>query len=93
MNNVVGFKAPEVFPGIRESNPEFLEKQFRVAETGKPDRVELYPGHLRKWFDISACCPEKGYFVASTVYFWLQTVALRLSYRSNLFSGNVHYPA
>ncbi len=64
LKNVVGRKITEVLPGILESNPEFLEKHFRVVETGIPDQFEIYLEALKKWFDISVYSPKKGYFVA-----------------------------
>ena len=64
LKNVVGRKISEVFPGIEQSQPEFLEKQFRVAETGIPDHFEFYLEPLSKWFDLSMYSPKKGYFVA-----------------------------
>ena len=64
LKNVVGKKISEIFPGIDQSNPEFLEKQFRVAETGIPNHCETYFELLHQWLDISMYCPQKGYFVA-----------------------------
>ncbi len=64
LKNVVGRKISEVFPGIEKSHPEFLEKPLRVAETGVPDRFEMYLEPLKKWFDISVYGPKKGYFVS-----------------------------
>jgi PAS domain S-box-containing protein len=64
LKNVVGRKMTEILPGIFESNPEFIEKHIRVAETGIPDQFEIYIQTLNKWFDISVYCPEKGYTVA-----------------------------
>ena len=64
LKNVVGKKISELFPGIMSSHSEFVERQIRVAETGNPDRFELYLDSLQKWFDISLYCPNKGYFVA-----------------------------
>ena len=63
LKNIVGRKISEVFPGIEQSHPEFFEKPLRVAETGIPDRFELYLEPLKKWFDISVYCPKTGYFV------------------------------
>jgi signal transduction histidine kinase/PAS domain-containing protein len=63
LKNVIGRKISEVFPGVEKSHPEFLAKTLRVAETGVPDRFEIYLEPLKKWFDISVYCPKKGYFV------------------------------
>jgi PAS domain S-box-containing protein len=64
LKNVVGRRMTEVLPGIAELNPEFIEKHFRVAESGLPDQFEIYLEVLKKWYDISLYCPKKGYFVA-----------------------------
>lgn len=64
LKNVIGKKISEIFPEIKKTQPEFLEKHFRVAETGIPDRFEIYIEHLKKWFDVSVYCPQKGYFVS-----------------------------
>jgi PAS domain S-box-containing protein len=64
LNNVVGCKATAVLPGITESNPEFIEKHIRVAESGSSDQFEIYLKALNKWYDISVYSPKKGYFIA-----------------------------
>jgi len=64
VENVVGKKATEIVPGIRESDPELLEIYGRVASTGKPERFEIYIAIRQNWFMISAFCPEPGCFVA-----------------------------
>ncbi|MBI2294340.1 MAG: PAS domain S-box protein [Betaproteobacteria bacterium] len=64
LKNVAGKKVTEVIPGIRESNPELIERYGRVASTGKPEVFETYVAPLEEWFSISAFCPEPGYFVA-----------------------------
>jgi PAS domain S-box-containing protein len=62
--NVIGEKVSEAIPGIRESDPEFLEMCGRVALTGIPERVECYLESLKMWFSISVYSPLKEYFVA-----------------------------
>ena len=64
LTNVVGLKASEVFPDIRNSNPGFIENHLRVADTGIPNRFELYLEPLHKWLDISVHSTEKEYFTA-----------------------------
>ena len=41
LKDVIGKKVSEAIPGIRESDPEFLEMCGRVALTGIPERVEM----------------------------------------------------
>jgi PAS domain S-box-containing protein len=64
LKNVVGRRITEIFPGITESNPEFIEKHIRVVESGIPDQFEIYLKSLEKWYDVSLYCPKKGYSVA-----------------------------
>lgn len=64
MKNIAGRRATEVFPGIEKSYPEFIEKQAWVAQTGIPDRFEMYVEPLSSWFDISVYSPKKGHFVS-----------------------------
>lgn len=64
LKNVVGKRATEVIPGIRESNPELFEIYGRVALTGRPERFETYLDALGIWLSIAVYCPGKGHFVA-----------------------------
>ena len=62
--NVIGRKATEVFPDIRQSNPGFIERHLSVAETGISDTFELYLAPLDKWFHISLYSHQKDQFTA-----------------------------
>ena len=62
--NVEGKPVSEVIPGIRESDPELLERYGRVAATGRPERFEIFLETLGMWFSISAYSPERDHFVA-----------------------------
>ena len=64
LKNVIGKRATEVIPGIKESNPDMFEQYGRVASTGKPERFEIKIESLGLLLSISVFCPEKGYFVA-----------------------------
>jgi PAS domain S-box-containing protein len=64
LKNVTGRKVSEVIPGLRETNPELLERYGRVALTGQPERFETYVAALKMWFSISVYCPKKEHFVA-----------------------------
>ena len=64
IKNVAGRKVSEIFPDIGQSQPEFLERHFRVAETGIADHFEIFLAPLGQWFDVSMYCPQKGYFVS-----------------------------
>lgn len=64
LKDVVGKRASEVTPGIRESNPELFETYSRVALNGQPEQFEMYLADLERWFSISVYCPEQEHFVA-----------------------------
>ncbi|MCM3878093.1 MAG: PAS domain S-box protein [Thermoanaerobaculia bacterium] len=64
LKDVVGRKATEVIPGIRDSSPDLFQKYGKVALTGIPENFEICLETLGIWFSISAYSPEKGRFVA-----------------------------
>jgi PAS domain S-box-containing protein len=64
LKDVAGKKVSQVIPGIQETDPGLLEIYSRVAQTGKPEKFEVFLEALRMWFSISVYSPEKGFFVA-----------------------------
>lgn len=64
LKDLVGCRASQVIPGIRTTNPEFIETFGRVALTGISERFEIYIKVLDVWLDIMAYSPEKGCFIA-----------------------------
>lgn len=62
--NVVGKKATEVIPGIREADPELFKLYGDVALTGKPKTFEIYIKSLREWHSVTLYSPRKGYFIS-----------------------------
>jgi PAS domain S-box-containing protein len=64
LQDVVGRRATELIPGIREANPELFEIYGRVASTGKPEEFESYIEALGRWFSVSVYSPEPGHFAA-----------------------------
>jgi PAS domain S-box-containing protein len=64
LRNVIGKKASEVIPGIREADPELFAIYGRVALTGEPEGFEMYMKSLQKWFATTAYSPEREYFVS-----------------------------
>ena len=61
--NVVGKKVSEVFPGIKETDPELFEIYGRVARTGIPETFEMYVKALSMWFSVSVYSHENEHFV------------------------------
>ena len=64
LHEVVGKKASEVMPGLREANPEFFGIHGRVVQTGNPESFEMYVRGLNKWIAATVYSPEKEHFVA-----------------------------
>jgi len=64
LKNVIGRRATEVMPGVRESDPQVMELHGRVAKTGQPEHFETYVAVLDRWFDASVYSPQRGYFVS-----------------------------
>jgi PAS domain S-box-containing protein len=64
LRDVVGRRATQVIPGLREKDPEVFELYGRVATTGTPVRMERHLKALDMWFWVSVFSPEPMYFVA-----------------------------
>ncbi|MGV8128930.1 MAG: PAS domain S-box protein [Methanolinea sp.] len=64
LRKVVGKRATEAIPAIKEETPELFEIYARVAETGNPEQFEINFTPLDVQLFISVYSPEKGYFVA-----------------------------
>jgi len=64
LRDVVGRNVSAVIPGIREDDPELFATYGRVAQTGRPARLEIFVRALDMWFSISVYRPEAGCFVA-----------------------------
>ena len=64
LTNVEGKKGSELVPRIQESDPELFDICGRVAESGKPERIEYHIKALNRWYTSSLYSPKKGYFVS-----------------------------
>ena len=60
LHDVVGKRASEVMPGLKEANPEFFAIHGRVVQTGNPESFEMYVRGLNKWIAATGVQPEKG---------------------------------
>ncbi len=63
-NKVVGRKATEVLPGIREDPSDWINVYGHVALTGEPIVLERFSKDRNKWYRVSTYSPQKGYFVS-----------------------------
>ena len=61
---VIGKTVTSALPGIEKDPADWIGVYGKVALTGEPVQFENHAKSLRKWFKISAYCPEKGYFAA-----------------------------
>jgi PAS domain S-box-containing protein len=64
LKDVVGKRATEVLPGIREANPELFTIYGRVALTGEPAKFESFVEPLSIWLSVSVYSPQAEHFVA-----------------------------
>jgi PAS domain S-box-containing protein len=64
IEDAVGRRVTELFPGIREQSPELFDLYARVVETGEPAEFDIDFRPLDKWLHVSATRPREGEFVA-----------------------------
>lgn len=64
LKDVQGKKVSEVIPGIKHTDTEIFSIYGRVAQTGIPEKFEIYMESLQNWYSISVYSPQKDYFVA-----------------------------
>lgn len=63
--NVIGRRATKVIPGIEKSDFDWITTYGNVALSGVPMEFEQYSEPLKKWFRISAYCPQEKYFAVT----------------------------
>jgi len=63
---IKGKKVTEIFKGIKEEKFDWVGTYGRVALAGEAVKFEAPYGRgsAKKWYSVSAYCPQKGYFVA-----------------------------
>lgn len=61
-DEVVGKKATEVYPGIEKWEFDWLGTYGKTALSGESTRVESYFESAGRWYEITACSEEQGYF-------------------------------
>jgi PAS domain S-box-containing protein len=61
--DIIGKGATEIIPGIENDPADWIGTYGKVALTGKDTTFENYSETLKKWFSVSAFCPQNGYFV------------------------------
>ena len=64
LREVIGKRMTETRPGLAKSNPLYIEKYAHVAETGIPDKFEIFFENENHWYDVSLYSPQKGYVLS-----------------------------
>jgi PAS domain S-box-containing protein len=63
--SIIGKPATVAFPGIENDAAGWIGKCGNVALTGKPIQFENYSEHFRRWYEVSAFSPHRGYFAVT----------------------------
>jgi PAS domain S-box-containing protein len=63
-SDIIGKSAKQLFPELIADKANWLGIYGKVALTCQPVMFENYRQPQRKWFNVSAYCPKRGYFVA-----------------------------
>ncbi|MGZ4850412.1 MAG: two-component system sensor histidine kinase NtrB [Candidatus Bathyarchaeia archaeon] len=61
--DILGKKATEVFPGLKNDPADWIDTLGKVALTGKATTVENFVPTANIWVHASIYSPQKGYFV------------------------------
>lgn len=61
---IIGKRMTELFPDIKEMEPDLIQLFASVALTGEEKRFEFYFAPFETWYAVSAYSPEKEYFIA-----------------------------
>jgi hypothetical protein len=62
-NILGGKKISEVFPEIKQSKFNWIEVLGQIGLNYGKAKFYYFSEKLQKWFIISVCCPETGYFI------------------------------
>lgn len=61
---IIGKKATELMPDLVNDPASWIEKYGHVAVNCEPIIFENFRQYQKRWYNVSAYCPKKGYFVA-----------------------------
>ena len=84
--NVIGKKVTEVLPGIEKDAADWIGVYGMVAITGNPIRFENYSEKLKKWYNVYAYSPKKGYFATT-----FEDISVRKELETCLFTSETKY--
>lgn len=63
LRDVIGRRASEIIPGIRDRDPKLFEILNRVIRTTRPERFEMYMVALQQWIYAAVYSPAPSHFV------------------------------
>jgi signal transduction histidine kinase len=61
---LIGKKATEAFPNIKNSSVDWIALFGKVALTGEPISMEVYSDIMNRWYNVNYYCPKMGYTAA-----------------------------
>lgn len=64
LRHVVGRLISEIIPDIRNSDPDFIAINGRIAQGGKPETFVMFLKSIGQWFSVSTYSPSMDHFVA-----------------------------
>ncbi len=62
-DDVIGKRVTQVIPGIERGPVDWIRLYGEVALKGQAARFDHFSERLRRWFSVTAYCPEPGFFV------------------------------
>lgn len=62
LRSAIGRAVSEVTPGLSEAKDSWIYAAFRVASTGKPEKISYYSKFLNMWFMHSLSSCERDFF-------------------------------
>lgn len=63
-SDIIGKTAKQIFPELISDKEDWLGIYGKVALTCQPVMFESYRQPQHRWFNVSAYCPKRGYFVS-----------------------------
>jgi signal transduction histidine kinase len=91
IQDIIGKRCGEVFPGILQEHPELLGSFSRVVATGQPERFEVQLREVGRWFSCSVFSPKHDHFVTIfddvTQRKQAESALLRINAKLNLLSS------
>lgn len=61
--DIIGRRVTEIFPGIGEAEYDWVKIYGEVALHGGRISFKQFSDQLNKWYGVTACSPEKYYFI------------------------------